>query len=229
MKHGKKWQDARKKLEKTRDYSLAEAVDFIRENKGATFDETVDIAVNLGIDPRKGDQAVRSAVVLPHGVGKSVRVAAFAQGERAQEAKDAGADFVGAEDLAEKIQGGWMDFDACVATPDMMRVVGKLGKLLGPRGLMPNPKVGTVTMEIGKAINEVKAGKVEFRAEKGAILHASLGKTSFDAPKLVENVKAFMDAVQKVKPSSAKGQYIQKVTLSSTMGQGVRVNASEFR
>jgi large subunit ribosomal protein L1 len=229
MKHGKKWNDIRKKLDKTRDYTLVEAIDFIRGNSYAKFDETVEIAVNLGVDARKSDQAVRSAVVLPHGVGKKIRVLAFASGPKAQEAQEAGADIIGAEDVAEKIQGGWMDFDAVVATPDMMRVVGKLGKILGPRGLMPNPKVGTVTMEIGKAVKEMKAGKVEFRAEKGGILHAVLGKISFDADKLNENIKAFMDAVMKARPSSAKGAYIKKVTLSSTMGQGIRVNAAEFR
>jgi len=228
MKHGKKWVDARKKLEKTREYALGEAIEFIRGNKAAKFDETLDIAVNLGVDPKKSDQAVRAAVVLPNGVGKKVRLLAFAQGERAQEAKDAGADFVGGEDLAEKIQGGWLDFDACVATPDMMRVVGKLGKVLGPRGLMPNPKVGTVTMEIAKAVKEMKSGK-EFRVEKAAILHAPLGKLSFEPQKLVENVRAFMEAVVKAKPATAKGTYLKKITLSSTMGQGVRVSAAEFK
>ncbi|MBD3392660.1 MAG: 50S ribosomal protein L1 [Chitinivibrionales bacterium] len=229
MRHGKKWKNAREKLDKTKDYPLGEAIEFLRENKTGGFDETLEVAVNLGVDPRKSDQSVRAAVVLPHGVGKKIRVLAFAQGDKAQAAKEAGADHVGAEELAEKIQGGWMDFDAVVATPDMMKVVGKLGKLLGPRGLMPNPKVGTVTPDIAMAVQEMKAGKVEFRTEKGAIIHAPLGKLSFDSTQLNENAKAFMDAVTKAKPSGAKGQYIKKITLSSTMGQGVRISPAEFR
>jgi large subunit ribosomal protein L1 len=187
------------------------------------FDETVEVAVNLGIDPKKSDQAVRGSVVLPHGLGKSVRILAFAIGEKAQEAKDAGADFIGADDMAEKINGGWLDFEAVVATPDMMKIVGKLGKILGTRGLMPNPKVGTVTMEIGKAIKELKKGKADFRAEKGGILHAPLGKLSFEAGKIQENVRAFLEAVAKVKPPSAKGAFIKKVVLTSTMGQGIKI------
>jgi len=229
MKRGKKWKEARAKLDKTREYPLTEAIDFLRANARTKFDETLDIAVNLGIDPKKSDQNVRAAVVLPHGVGKTVRVLAFVQGDKVQEAKDAGADFVGGEDLAEKINSGWTDFDAVVAAPDMMKVVGKLGKVLGPRGLMPNPKVGTVTMEIGRAVKELKAGKVEFRIEKAGILHAAVGKLSFGTEKLCENVRAFMDAVIKAKPQTAKGQYIKKVTLSSTMGQGVKLAAGEFR
>lgn len=200
MKHGKKWEGVRKKIDKTKEYSLAEAIEFLKGNSQVKFDETVEVAVNLGIDPKKSDQSVRGSVVLPHGLGKSVRVLAFAMGEKAQEAKDAGADFVGAEDMAEKITGGWLEFDAVIATPDMMKVVGKLGKILGTRGLMPNPKVGTVTMDIGKAIKELKKGKADFRAEKGGILHAPLGKLSFDAVKLQENAKAFLESVAKVKP-----------------------------
>ncbi len=229
MKHGKKWVDTRKKIEKTRDYSLTEAIDFLKSNKQVKFDETLEIAVNLGVDPRKSDQAVRAAAVLPHGLGKTIRVLAFAQGEKAKEAQEAGADFVGSEDLAEKISGGWMDFDAVVATPDQMKVVGKLGKILGPHGLMPNPKVGTVTMDIGAAIKEIKRGKVEFRVEKGGILHAPLGKLSFETNKLQENTKAFMDAVYKAKPAAAKGQYVKKVTLSSTMGQGMRIAIADLK
>jgi large subunit ribosomal protein L1 len=222
-RHGKKWKAVRAKIDKTKVFSVSEAVDFLKANKISKFDETVEVAVNLGIDPKKSDQNVRGAVVLPNGLGKSVRVLAFAQGAKADEAKEAGADFVGAEDMAEKITGGWLEFDACIATPDMMKVVGKLGKILGTRGLMPNPKVGTVTMDIGKAIKELKRGKVEFRAEKGGIVHAPLGKLSFDASKLVENAKAFIDALSKAKPSSAKGQFLKKIVLSSTMGQGVKL------
>jgi large subunit ribosomal protein L1 len=224
MKHGKKWEGVRKKIDKTKEYSLAEAIEFLKGNSQVKFDETVEVAVNLGIDPKKSDQSVRGSVVLPHGLGKTVRVLAFAMGEKAQEAKDAGADFVGAEDMAEKITGGWLEFDAVIATPDMMKVVGKLGKILGTRGLMPNPKVGTVTMDIGKAIKELKKGKADFRAEKGGILHAPLGKLSFDAVKLQENAKAFLEAVAKVKPPSAKGPFIKKVIITSTMGQGIKIN-----
>ena len=223
MKHGKKWNVVRKKIDKTKTYSLGEAIEFLKANSQVKFDETVEVAINLGIDPKKSDQAVRGSVVLPHGLGKSVRVLAFAVGDKAQEAKDAGAEFVGADDMAEKITGGWLDFDAVVASPDMMKVVGKLGKILGTRGLMPNPKVGTVTMDIGRAIRELKKGKADFRAEKGGLLHAPLGKLSFDAQKLQENVKAFLDAVGKAKPPSAKGVFIQKVVLTSTMGQGVKI------
>jgi len=224
MKHGKKWEGVRKKIDKTKEYSLADAIEFLKGNSQVKFDETVEVAVNLGIDPKKSDKSVRGSVVLPHGLGKSVRVLAFAMGEKAQEAKDAGADFVGAEDMAEKITGGWLEFDAVIATPDMMKVVGKLGKILGTRGLMPNPKVGTVTMDIGKAIKELKKGKADFRAEKGGILHAPLGKLSFDAVKLQENARAFLEAIAKVKPPSAKGPFIKKVIITSTMGQGIKIN-----
>jgi large subunit ribosomal protein L1 len=228
MKHGKKWNSVRKKIDKTKEYVLVEAVEFLKGNSQVKFDETVEVAVNLGIDPKKSDQAVRGSVVLPHGLGKTVRILAFAVGDKAQEAKDAGADFIGADDMAEKITGGWLDFDAVVATPDMMKVVGKLGKVLGTRGLMPNPKVGTVTMEIGKAIKELKKGKADFRAEKGGILHAPLGKLSFDAVKIQENVRAFLDAVSKVKPPSAKGSFIKKVVLTSTMGQGIKIKSETW-
>lgn len=229
MKHGKRWREARDKISRTQEYTLTDAVEFIKQNSQVKFDETLDIAVNLGVDPRKSDQTVRSTVVLPHGLGKTTRVLAFAMGDKEREAKEAGADYVGGEDLAEKIKGGWLEFDAVVATPDMMKVVGKLGKILGTRGLMPNPKVGTVTMEIGKVIKDAKKGKVDFRVEKGAILHAPLGKVSFEPQKLIENTKAFMDAVYKAKPPSAKGAYIKNVTLSSTMGQGLKIKVADLK
>jgi large subunit ribosomal protein L1 len=229
MKHGKKYNSVRQKLDKTKEYTPLEAIEFLKTNAYVKYDETMEIAVVLGVDPRKSEQSVRGAAVLPHGLGKTIRVVAFAQGEKEAEAKEAGAEVVGGDDLAERIKGGWLEFDSVVATPDMMKVVGKLGKILGTRGLMPNPKVGTVTMEIGKAIRELKKGKVEFRVEKGAILHAPLGKLSFDAQKLLENARSFMEAVHKAKPASAKGQYIKKVVLTSTMGQGVKINFSELK
>jgi len=229
MKHGKKWVTCRQKIDKTKEYGLGEAIEFLKENSVAKFDETVEIAVNLGVDPRKSDQNVRGAVVVPHGLGKKVTVLAFAQGDKEKEARDAGADFVGGEDLAEKIRDGWLGFDAVVATPDMMKVVGKLGKILGTRGMMPNPKVGTVTMEIGNAVKDLKRGKVEFRVEKNAIVHAAMGKLSFEVPQLADNIKVFMDAIAKAKPSAAKGQYIKHVALSSTMGQGLKIGLSELK
>ncbi len=229
MKHGKKYNAVYQKVDRLKEYSALEAIEFLKSNSTVKFDEAVEIAVNLGIDARKSDQSVRGAAVLPHGLGKNVRVLAFSAGDKEAEAKEAGADYVGGEDLAKKIQEGWLEFDAVVATPDMMKVVGKLGKILGTRGLMPNPKVGTVTMDIGKAIRELKKGKVEFKIEKAGILHASLGKLSFDAPKILENAKAFMDAVNKAKPATAKGQYIKKVTLTSTMGQGLKINQNDLK
>lgn len=229
MKHGKKWREAHDKVDRTQEYSVGDAVEFLKSNSYTKFDENLDIAVNLGVDPRKSDQVVRSSVVLPHGTGKAVRVLAFAQGEKAKEAEEAGADYVGGEDMAEKIKGGWLEFDKVVATPDMMKVVGKLGKILGTRGLMPNPKVGTVTMEIGNVVKECKAGKVDFRVEKGGILHAQLGKLSFETNNLIDNAKAFMDAVYKAKPAAAKGAYIKKISLSSTMGQGLRVKVLDLK
>ncbi len=229
MKHGKKYNSVHEKVDRLKEYGALEAVEFLKANSVVKFDETVEIAVRLGVDPRKSDQAVRGAAVLPHGLGKTVRVLAFAQGEKEAEAKEAGADFTGADDIAEKIKEGWLDFDAVVATPDMMKVVGKLGKILGTRGLMPNPKVGTVTADIGKAIKELKKGKVEFRVDKGAILHAPLGKLSFDSQNILDNAKAFMDAVQKAKPATAKGQYVKKVTLTSTMGQGLKININDLK
>ncbi len=191
------------------------------------FDETVDLVVRLGVDPRHADQMVRGAVVLPNGLGKDVRVLVFAKGEKEKEATEAGADYVGADDLVAKIQGGWFEFDTAIATPDMMGVVGKIGKLLGPRGLMPNPKVGTVTFDVGRAVKESKSGKVEFRVEKAGIIHAPVGKVSFDADKLQENILALFDALMKAKPPAAKGTYVKKICLSSTMGPGVRCDSSD--
>lgn len=207
-------------------YPVAEAIAMVKARANAKFDETIDASVNLGVDPRHADQMVRGAVVLPHGTGKSIRVAVFAKGEKAQEARDAGADFVGADDLAEKIQGGWLDFDATVATPDMMGVVGRLGRVLGPRGLMPNPKVGTVTFDVTKAVREMKAGRVEFRVEKAGIIHAPVGKASFSEEQLVENLETLIDTLNRLRPASAKGNYMRRVTVSSTMGPGIRVDAS---
>lgn len=229
MKHGKKYNAVYQKVDKTKEYSALEAIEFLKANSAVKFDETVEIAVVLGVDPRKSDQAVRGAAVLPHGLGKTVRVLVFAQGDKEAEAKEAGADFVGGDDLAEKIKGGWLDFDSVIATPDMMKVVGKLGKILGTRGMMPNPKVGTVTMDVTKAVKELKKGRVQFRVEKGAILHAPLGKLSFSAQNILENAKAFVEAVNKVKPSTAKGQYIKKISLTSSMGQGLKVNQNDLK
>lgn len=229
MKRSKNWLKSHGNVDRLKDYSLVDAIDLLKSNSFTKFDQTLDLSVNLGIDPRKSDQIVRSAVVLPNGLGKEVRVLVFAQGDKEKIAKDAGADYVGGEDIAKKIQDGWLEFDAVIATPDMMRVVGKLGRILGTRGLMPNPKVGTVTMDVEKAIKEIKAGKVEFRAEKAGILHVPLGKLSFETQALEENVKAFMDAVYKVRPTASKGTYIEKVTLSSTMGQGYKIKILDFK
>lgn len=229
MKHGKKYNAAYKKVDKTKEYGLVEAIEFLKQNSHVKFDQTVEIAVVLGIDPKKSEQAVRGSVVLPHGLGKNVRVLAFAQGEKEAEAKEAGADFVGGDDIAKKITEGWLEFDAVVATPDMMKVVGRLGKILGTRGLMPNPKTGTVTMDIGKAVRELKKGKADFKIEKAGILHSVLGKLSFDTQKIAENTKAFMEAVNKARPQTAKGVYIKKVTLTSTMGQGLKLNQNDLK
>ena len=229
MKHGKKHRETYKKVDRLKEYSAVEAIEFLKQNSNVKFDETVEIAVMLGVDPRKSDQAVRGAAVLPNGLGKTVRVLVFAQGEKENEAKQAGADFIGGEDLANKIKDGWLEFDSVIATPDMMKVVGKLGKILGTRGMMPNPKVGTVTMDVEKAVKELKKGRVQFRVEKGGILHAPLGKLSFSTQSILENAKAFIDAVVKVKPSAAKGQYIKKVSLSSSMGQGLKVNQNDLK
>lgn len=223
---GKKIEAAKSKIDKTVNYDLDKAIDLVKETSFAGFDETLELAVNLGVDPKKSDQMVRGAVILPHGTGRDVKVLVFAKGEKEKEASEAGADYVGAEDLVEKIQKGWLDFDKAVATPDMMGVVGKLGKILGPRGMMPNPKLGTVTFDVARAVKEIKAGKVEFKVEKGGIIHMPVGKLSFDKEKLSENVKSAIDTIIKVKPSVAKGKYIGRVSLSSTMGPGVRVDIS---
>lgn len=226
---GKNFKEAKAKVDRTQDYALDDAITLIKELSSVKFDETVDICVRLGVDPRKADQMVRGAVVLPNGLGKTIRVAVFAKGEKALEATAAGADFVGADDLVEKIQGGWFDFDTAIATPDMMGTVGKIGKLLGPRSLMPNPKVGTVTFDISRAVEEAKSGKVEYRVEKAGIVHAPVGKVSFDVEKLRGNILALMDALIKAKPSTAKGTYVQKVSLSSTMGPGMTLDVPEIQ
>ncbi|MDE2333651.1 MAG: 50S ribosomal protein L1 [Rhodospirillales bacterium] len=228
MAKDKRLAAARATVDAAKVYSLAEAVGLVKQNAKAKFDETVEIAMNLGIDPRHADQMVRGLVGLPHGTGKTLRVGVFARGAKAEEALAAGADVVGADDLAEKVQAGTIDFDRCIATPDMMGVVGKLGKILGPRGLMPNPRLGTVTMDVKGAITAAKAGQVEFRAEKAGIVHAGIGKASFPTDKLVENARAFADAIIKAKPTGAKGNYVQKVALSSTMGPGVRVDIASL-
>lgn len=227
-KIAKKMNTAAAKVDRSKNYSLQEGVEIVKGAAYAKFDETVDVAVRLGVDPRHADQMVRGAVVLPHGLGKEVRVLVFAKGEKEKEARDAGADYVGADDLVTKIQEGWFDFDTAIATPDMMGVVGKIGKLLGPRGLMPNPKVGTVTFDVGRAVKESKSGKVEFRVEKAGIVHAPVGKVSFEASLLRENLLALVDALVKAKPSAAKGTYIKKVSLSSTMGPGVRLDIADI-
>jgi large subunit ribosomal protein L1 len=224
MAIGKQLKSAKEKVDRSRTYQLDEAIALVKETSFAKFDETVDLTVRLGVDPRKADQMVRGAVVLPNGLGKDVRVLVFAKGEKAMEATEAGAEYVGADDLVEKIKGGWFDFDTAIATPDMMGTVGKIGKLLGPRGLMPNPKVGTVTFELARAVQEAKSGKVEYRVEKAGIVHAPVGKVSFDAQKLQENVLSLVDALVKAKPSTAKGSYLKKVSVSSTMGPGVNVD-----
>ncbi len=226
---GKKLENAESKVDKDKEYSVEEAVALVKESAYAEFDETVDMAINLGVDPKKSDQMVRGTVVLPHGTGSTVRVLVFAKGEKEKEAKDAGADFVGAEDLVEKIQKGWLDFDKAVATPDLMGLVGKLGKVLGPRGLMPNPKLGTVTFDISKAVKEIKAGKVEYKVEKAGIIHVPVGKASFDKDKLLENTLAVLKSVTKAKPATSKGKYIKKITMSSTMGPGVKVDISKVK
>ena len=223
-KFGKRMRSVREAVDGKFDLSVEEAVALVKANAKAKFDETIEIAVNLGVDTRHADQMVRGVIGLPNGTGKSVRVAVFARDAKADEAKAAGADIVGAEDLMEIVQGGKIEFDRCIATPDMMPVVGRLGKVLGPRNLMPNPKVGTVTMDVTAAVKAAKGGEVQFKAEKGGVVHAGVGKASFDEAKLVENVKAFVDAVAKAKPSGAKGAYMKKIALSSTMGAGVTID-----
>jgi large subunit ribosomal protein L1 len=225
---GKKMNAADEKIERGKEYSLEDAIRLVKEASYVKFDESVDMAFNLGIDPKKSDQMVKGSVVLPHGIGKKVRVLVFAKGEKEKEAVDAGADIVGAEDLVEKITKGWLDFDKAVATPDMMGIVGKLGKILGPRGLMPNPKLGTVTFDITRAVKEIKAGKVEYRAEKAGIVHVPIGKVSFDNHKLFDNAKAVIDSVVKAKPATSKGRYLKKIAISSTMGPGVAVDIASL-
>jgi len=225
-KLGKRTRAAREAFEGNEAVTVEEAVALVKANATAKFDESVEIAMNLGIDPRHADQMVRGSVTLPNGTGKTVRVAVFARGPKAEEAEAAGADIVGAEDLMETIQGGTIEFDRCIATPDMMPIVGRLGKILGPRNLMPNPKVGTVTMDVKEAVEAAKGGQVQFKAEKAGVVHAGLGKASFDAAKLAENVRAFVDAVSKAKPAGAKGTYMKKIAVSSTMGPGVTIDVS---
>ena len=228
MAKDKRLAAAYKGFDRSKAYGLADAIAMVKQNAKARFDETVEIAINLGIDPRHADQMVRGLVSLPNGTGKTLRIAVFARGAKAEEAQVAGADVVGAEDLSEKVQAGQIDFDRCIATPDMMALVGRLGKILGPRGLMPNPRLGTVTMDVRGAIQAAKAGQVEFRAEKAGIVHAGIGKASFPAERLLENARAFADAIVKARPTGAKGTYVQKAAVSSTMGPGVRVDVTSL-
>lgn len=223
-KKGKRYTAAMGEIDRTAEYTIADAVKILKGNAKAKFDETIEVALNLGVDPRHADQMVRGTVSLPHGTGKSLRVAVFAKDAKADEAREAGADLVGAEDLAEKIQAGEMDFDRCIATPDMMGVVGRLGKVLGPKGMMPNPKLGTVTPDVKGAIQAAKAGQIEFRVEKEGIIHAGVGKASFSEDQLAENISAFVQAIQKAKPTGAKGTYMQKVSVTSTMGPGLKLD-----
>ena len=227
MKHGKKYTDGAKLIDRANLYTTNEALDLVAQTAKAKFDETVEVHVRLGVDSRHADQQVRGAVILPNGTGKDVRVAVFAKGDLAKAAQDAGADFVGDADLVTKIQGGWMDFDVAIASPDMMGFVGRLGKVLGPRGLMPSPKAGTVTMDVAKAVQEAKAGKIEYRLDKTNIIHCPIGKVSFGTEKLTENFNALLDAIIKAKPEAAKGQYIKSCAVASTMGPGVRINPNK--
>ena len=229
MKHGKNYLESAKLVDRSRLYDPEEALELVQQTAKAKFDETIEVSIKLGVDPKHADQQVRGAVVLPHGTGKSVKVLVIAKGEKAREAEEAGADFVGAEDMIAKIQSeNWFDFDVCVATPDMMGLVGRLGRVLGPKGLMPNPKSGTVTMDIAKAIHDIKAGKVEYRLDKTAIIHVPIGKKSFGTQKLFENLQTLLDAVIKAKPAAAKGTYLRSAVISSTMGPGIRLNAARF-
>ena len=229
MATGKQFKASKEKVDRTKLYPVDEALALVKEMAYAKFDESVDVSVKLGVDPRKADQMVRGAVVLPNGLGKTIRVLVFAKGEKVLEAQEAGADYVGGDDLVEKIKGGWFEFDTAIATPDMMGTVGKIGKLLGPRSLMPNPKVGTVTFEVARAVSEAKSGKVEYRVEKAGIVHAPVGKVSCDAEKLKGNLVTLMDALFKAKPSTAKGTYVKKVTISATMGPGVNIDIPELQ
>jgi large subunit ribosomal protein L1 len=223
-RHGKRYITAAKQIDSRQLYGLEDAVRLVRATASAKFTETIEAHIRLGVDPKQADQQVRGTVVLPHGTGRSVRVLVFAKGEKAREAEAAGADYVGAEDLIEKIQGGWLDFDVAAATPDVMNLVSRLGRLLGPRGLMPNPKAGTVTMDVGRGVRELKAGKIEFRLDKAGIIHVPVGKANFSEPQLLENVGTLIDAVVRARPASAKGQYLKSITVTSTMGPGVRID-----
>lgn len=225
---GKKYRAAAEQVDRDKFYSIEEAVELAKKIAYAKFDETVEVDMWLGVDPRKADQMVRGTVVLPNGLGRTKRVVVIASAEKFAEAKDAGADEVGGDDIVAKIKGGWLDFDALIATPDMMRAVGQLGKILGPRGLMPNPKTGTVTLDVGRAVTETKAGKIEFRVDKTGVVHAPVGKVSFDQDKLVENAKSLIDAIMRSKPQTSKGKYVKNATMSSTMGPGIRLNTNEF-
>ena len=228
MRHSKRYNAIREKVDRNRLHTVEEAAALLKETGSAKFDETVELSARLGVDPKQADQMIRGTVALPHGTGKKIRVLVFAVGEKEQEAKAAGADYVGAEDLAEKIKGGWFDFDVAVATPDMMKVMGALGKILGPRGLMPNPKAGTVTMDVAKAVHELKAGRIEYRVDRQAIVAVPVGKVSFSYQQLVDNIKAFIDALLKAKPPTAKGTYIKTISVSSTMGVGIKLDHQAY-
>ena len=228
MSKGKKYSDSLKLIDRTKQYDPEEAIELVKQTAKAKFDETIEISVRLGVDPRHADQQVRGAVVLPHGTGKTVRVLAFVKENRIEEAKAAGADLIADDEIINKIQGGWFEFDACVATPDMMGVVGRLGRILGPKGLMPNPKSGSVSPDVTRMISDIKAGKVEYRVDKTAIIHCPVGKASFDAVKLTENLRTLMEAIIKAKPAAAKGAYIKSAVLSSTMGPGIKLNSLKF-
>lgn len=228
-KRGKKYSQGREKIDRTTQYNLDAGIQVLQEIPRAKFDESIDMAIRLGVNPKHADQMVRGTVSLPHGIGKTVRVLVFAKGEKEREAKEAGADFFGAEDLVEKISAGWTDFDKAIATPDMMGTVGKLGKILGPRGLMPNPKVGTVTFDVARAVKELKAGRVEFKVDKTGIIHTTVGKISFKPEKVKENVKALMDVIIRAKPASSKGTYLKSVAISTTMGPGIKLDPNDLR
>jgi large subunit ribosomal protein L1 len=225
---GKKYNSAKEKIDITKPYKLQEAIDVVKQVAYTKYDESVDLAINLGVNPKKSDQMVRGTVVLPHGTGKKVRILVFAKGEKAKEATEAGAEFVGAEDYVEKIKGGWLEFDKTVATPDLMGIVSRIGKILGPRGLMPNPKTGTVTFDIQKAVKEISAGKVDYKTEKAGIVHVPIGRVAFENQKLYENARAVLDAVVRAKPAASKGKYIKKISVSSTMGAGIPVDVSDI-
>ncbi len=229
MAIGKKYKEASAKVDRDKNYTLLEGVSLLLEAKTAKFDETAEVAMNLGVDPRHADQNVRGAVALPHGTGKSIRIVVFAKSDKETEARDAGADEVGGDELAKRIQDGWLDFDRVIATPDMMAVVGRLGRVLGPRGLMPNPKVGTVTMDVGRAVTEQKSGKIEFRVDKAGIVHTAFGKASFSQDQLVENLTAVVDAIMKAKPQTSKGTYLKKMSISTTMGPGIQLDTSDVQ